>query len=53
MADLPVSNTQYVCDNRIASTALYECFKAGSSNTKWSIFIWVELLKIIYNSTVL
>ena len=50
---LPVTNTKYICDNRVASTALYKCFKTGGRNTKWPMLIWVKLLQIAYNAPML
>lgn len=49
----PVSNPQYICDNRVASTAFYKCFQTGGSNTKWSMLIGMKLLQVACNASML
>lgn len=50
---LPVSDAQYISDNRVASTAFYKCFQTGSCNPKRSVLIRMKLLQIAYNATML
>lgn len=46
----PISNAQYVRNDRISSTTFYKCFKTGSCDSKGPMLIRMKLLQIAYNA---
>jgi len=49
----PVSNTKYICDNGVASTAFYKRFKTVGCNSKRSMIIGMKILQIAYDAAML